>query len=337
MQERRTTIRIPNSCRVQYCSAEDMFPHDGRMVNLSERGAAINAREAHREGDQLTVGFSLPGEDDLLTFTGHVRWSGQQSRGRNKYPVGLEWLPAGPTARHRLLAFLHDQTPKISAKQITRGSIRDWRKNVSIKRLVARIVFTFGAIIMTYLAMQTLSLNRDIGKFAMVVQEQNAMMRHLEDQREQLQRTLLVTQGHLGVAAEEMVRLNISSKQFDQEVHRLHDELAVVELSFAKLQTDRVDLIQMVVDLEWQRMKLEQLLAKVPELRRAIRASIEGRIIGGKPIPSFLQPPTQSSVLNYSNNGNQGFLLRNGASTTTQEVPSMQIRVHEPQLEEAGT
>ncbi len=91
MQERRTTIRIGQQCRTQYCSSEDLLPRDGRITDLSERGVGLLVREAHRIGEVLTVGFSLPGDRTTLTATGVVRWSNPPQKGR-WYPVGLDWI-----------------------------------------------------------------------------------------------------------------------------------------------------------------------------------------------------------------------------------------------------
>src|SRR3989338_4726715 len=122
MQERRTTIRVDRLCRAQYCPADDLIPRDGRLTNLSERGAGLLAHETHRLGARLTVSFSLPEEEEPLTATGVVHWSDARARHGQWYPLGLEWLPMEETARHRLYTFLsrrtQDRPLHVSGEQI---------------------------------------------------------------------------------------------------------------------------------------------------------------------------------------------------------------------------
>ena len=102
MQERRSTIRIEYPARAQYCPSEDLIPRDGRMTNLSERGANLLARETHRLGERITVSFPLPEEEEPLTVTGVVRWSDPTAQRGRWHATGIEWLPLGETASHRL-------------------------------------------------------------------------------------------------------------------------------------------------------------------------------------------------------------------------------------------
>ncbi len=78
MQERRTTVRKALYTRTQYCPSEDLELRDGRIADVSERGAGVLMREKHRGGGLVTGGFSLPGDEDTLTAAGIVLEDGPQ-------------------------------------------------------------------------------------------------------------------------------------------------------------------------------------------------------------------------------------------------------------------
>ena len=89
MQERRTSIRMAHAVAAQYCPSDDLLPRDGKLLDVSERGSRLKAREPRQVGDRITVTFPLEQEQEPLTVTGEVRWQGIQVEHRREPRLGV--------------------------------------------------------------------------------------------------------------------------------------------------------------------------------------------------------------------------------------------------------
>ena len=128
MQERRTTVRCECLERARYRSDNDPTLREGRLTTVTERGLGLLAHEPHRVGEQLTLSFMLPGEDETVTTTGVVRWVSQTTDQKRWYLLGLEWLALEETTRFRLDTFLrtHSETRRRAALEATQPLKQKW-------------------------------------------------------------------------------------------------------------------------------------------------------------------------------------------------------------------
>lgn len=163
MDERRRTVRAAYGVSVQYCPSRELLPRDGRLINLSERGAGLLVGESHPLGEQVTVRVPLPGEEHLLTLTGAIRWSTPQSLFRRHHAVGLEWFPLEETARHRLRTFLDDRAPSLMRR--------------SLLRRVGALTGLAGVGIAGWMVV---SVSRENRQLVTALEQRHAIMRQLE-------------------------------------------------------------------------------------------------------------------------------------------------------------
>jgi hypothetical protein len=326
MQERRTTIRYAYRCHSQYCPSDDLTPRDGVLTNLSESGAGLLAQEPPRAGSLITVGFSLPGEPEPLTATGVVRWAEPKPSGR-WYPVGLDWIPLEPPTRDRLQRFLGRPERRRTAEsapgpeQTGAGKPRVAGKPLS---LMAGLVAAAALILLIIALMaRTAKLNSSLGA-------RDAVIAELGQESDRLRLELGTTRQSLEDTSREVAELDQQARQFGEEVTRLSDEVERFEQSYTTMQDEREALILRVMDLEQERMVLHKRLASPEQLRTAIREAIAARKqeVRAKRL-LFLDAQRQAELARLAH-GNRGFLVRNGALTTT--APSvLTIRVLEPE------
>lgn len=184
MDERRTILRIAYHAPIQYLPSQDLLPHGGRLVDISERGAGVVVSEPYRFGEQLTISIPLPGEEEPLTVTGAVRWSAPQRRVGRRYAVGLEWFPLGETARHRLRTFLTDRLPEAMRR--------------SLVYRTGMLIGLVGAVMTGWIL---LSVYRENRQLISSLEQRRAIIQQLEDQERQ--------------SLEEMTRLHREVRQLE--------------------------------------------------------------------------------------------------------------------------
>ena len=329
MQERRTTVRVAYPCRAQYCAADDLLPRDGRMVNLSERGAGLLVHEPRREGEQLTASFSLPGEHDPVTATGVVRWSAPSKTGR-WHALGLEWLPLEETTRNRLHTFLYTQKQAPVERGAASRSSSWWLWGMWAAALIAAgiVIWLWGT-----------TLQRESRRLREGVAQRNAVIVALQQREEQLahretvlQQELGTAKAHLASATGEMARLDQQAQWLTGDAQRLTQEVEWFQQSYAQVQQERTQLIQQVVSLEQERLQLVGRLSSLPELHVAIREAIEAHKQAEAEARRTHVRLLRSTDAGIRDGDNQGFVVRDGRPTLSRGSGStMWIRVHEPE------
>lgn len=337
MQERRTTIRINHACRAQYCATEDLLPRDGRIANVSERGVNVLLREPHKEGEQVTVSFSLPGADDTVTATGSVRWSAPSRKGR-WYPVGLEWLPLEETTRNRLQAFLRTQAQVAPARAAagTRAAAHE-RSPYRWIVLVAWLAIVGVASAVAYswvtrLQEEARQLEAEVAQRNVLIAELTEREQRLAKREKWLQRELNTTKTHLATAAQEVARLDEQAQHLSGEAQRLNQEVELFQQSYVQVQEERARLIQEVMRLEQEKLQLSRRLSSLPELQLAIREAIESRKKARVEARNVRIQRLRSVDLIIRKGDNQGYVIRDGRPTIGLSAGStLSIRVHEPE------
>lgn len=337
MQERRTTVRVAYQSRAQYCAAEDLLPRDGRLVNLSERGAGVLIREARKPGEQITISFSLPQSADALTATGLVRWSEASGTGKWK-AAGLEWLPLEEVSRNRLHDFLYGQPASVAvpvAPAPTASPISPGRKlNFSWLPWAAAITLLAGALF-TWVQYS----ERRAAKLELGLAQRNTVINVLKEREQRmaqreawLRQELVTAKTHLATASGEIARLDEQANTLGADAQRLRQEVDLFQQSYDTAQKERTDLIQQVLNLEQERLRLVGKLSSLPELQIAIRESIEARRKERRAewISHFRFSAPSNMDTQIRPEDNQGFVLRNG-QPTQRRGPGMSIRVLEPE------
>lgn len=330
MQERRTTVRTHHTCRAQYCASDDLLPRDGRVANVSERGIGLLCREPHREGEQVTVSFSLPGAEDGFTATGLVRWSSATRQGR-WYPAGLEWLPLEDTTRNRLHSFLYGKPQQPAAKPAPPASVR--------LTILTRVLWIAAGLALagtvsfwvTNLQKQARELEREVAQRNAIITQLRQKERRLAARETWLSQELDVARTHLQVAAGEVSRLDEYAQQLSQDASRLNQEVQMFQQSYDQVQQERAVLVKEVMDLEQQKLELAKRLSSVPDLQMAIREAINARRRAEAEQRRLRMPLRALTDIEIRPEDNQGYLVRDGQPTGARPAKStMWIKVHEP-------
>jgi len=333
MQERRTTVRVGYQARAQYCAAEDLLPRDGRLVNLSERGAGMLVREARKLGEQVTISFSLPQSADALTATGLVRWAAASGKGK-WHAAGLEWLPLEEASRNRLHAFLYAQPASVTTPTPPTPGSSGKKINFSWLPWAAAIIL-LAAVMFAWVQFS----ERRAAKLEMGLAQRNTVINVLKDreqrlaQRESWLRQELVTaKTHLATASGEIARLDEQANTLGADAQRLRQEVDLFQQSYDTAQKEHADLIQQVLNLEQERLRLVGKLSSLPELQIAIRESIEARRQEQRAewVSHFRFSAPSNRDTQIRPEDNQGFIVRNG-QPTQRRGSSMSIRVLEPE------
>ena len=312
MQERRTTIRIGQRCRTQYCSSEDLLPRDGRITDVSERGVGLLVREAHRIGEILTVGFSLPGDRTTLTATGVVRWSNPPQKGR-WYPVGLDWMQVEETTRNRLQQFLSRARNAPPPPAPAAAPARSTRRTVVIIAIAIALLLIGGAV-----WLWGRSLQWENQQLQGVVEQRETVIGHLMLQGTQLRQALGTTKTYVAESIAEIVRLDQQTQKAGIQMDALTLQVERIQDSYTQVREERESLMQHVLNLEQDKVDLAKQLATLQALRVAVQDAVDARRI------SFWRGvrPLDEGMLD----GNGGYLLRNGRSTFG---VTSRIRVHD--------
>jgi len=321
MQERRANIRVGQHSRVQYCPSDDLVPKDGQLLNVSERGAGLEVREAHRCGERITVNVSLPGDDEPLTATGVVRWSDLRSPRRRRCRLGLEWLPLEEPARNRLQQFLltRAHAPRRRAFSLQRMRRRGFRAS----RAVWLSAVIFGPLLGVLMLIQLLTLRQENRQLQELNEQRSVIIRQLGEQQNQLQQELSSTKSFLAATVEEVTRLDRQAQQLEGELSTLTTDVGKVQASYDAVKAEREELMQRVMDLQLERTALTKQLKVTQELREAITDAIRARRLIRRDAPpvSASKPP---DVLV----GNRGYIIYDGRPTVAKST--MWIRVLNP-------
>ena len=321
MEERRGTIRLTHQGRTQYCSSEDLIPRDGRVTNVSERGAGLLVREPHRNGEMVTVGFSLPGERTALTATGVVRWSEAPGKG-GWHPIGVDWLQLEDTTKHRLQRFIAEApAPKPKAAK------------PKIGRNTRTILLAVGGVFLAFLTaagvLWVRSIQWENRQLQAIVEQRNRVINQLSQEETQLKQELVTAQEHLAATAGEVARLDQIAQGFGQQVAQLSGEVSQVKQSYEQARQEREELLQRVLDLETERMLLMRRLSSIDELRLAIREAIQTRKTDRQVHWLSLIRSQRMADAQELANGNRGYLVKDGRPTMSGST--VLIRVHEPE------
>ena len=311
MQERRTTIRIPHDCGVQYCSSDELLPRDGRLLNLSENGVGLLAQEAHQDGEQLTVGVSFPGGADRWTATGIVRWSSASSLDGRWHPVGLTWLPLEEAARERLHQFLR-QAPAPPSRSAHR-EVRLWS---------AVMILLVGGLCGAWV----FSLQRENRQLQTVLAQRNSAVQQLEAKGASTHRALEAAKAELTSTTQEVARLDQQAKYLEGETLRLNQDVERFQQSYTQAREERETLMQRVLDLQQERLVQVRNAVPIHELTLAIREAIEAR---ARTTPRSSTADRRVMRLQRSQGGNQGYIIHQGKPTISRST--MWVRVHEPE------
>ena len=322
MQERRLTIRVPYRSRMQYCSSEDLLPRDGRLTNMSDRGAGLLVRESHRQGEMVSVGFALPEEPEALTATGVVRWSADPGQG-HWHAVGLDWLQLDDTTRNRLQRFVAGATP-LEPPASTRPQVSINRTTILWTVAVAALLIT-GIVVAVWLR----SLHWENQQLQAIINQRNAVITQLAQEESRLRLELGEAKTHLADTTSEVARLDQQAQGLGEQIQALTVEVNRVQASYTQVHAERAQLIQQVMDLEQERTTLRRRLSSVEELKTAIQEAIDIRKVA-KQVErlAILHAKRQAEAVAIAN-GNRGYLIRDGRPTIGHTT--VWIRVHDPQ------
>ena len=327
MQERRTAIRVPCERRMQYCAEDDMTPQDGRLVNLSDRGAGVLLREAAQAGQRVTLSVPLPGTSEPLTATGVVRWTGQETP-RHGHPVGLEWFPLDDVSRQGLSAFLNRSAERSSAFPPADGP--QARRKFIMRGAAILALFLCGLVVGVYAYSVIRALRQENWRLTATVTQRDAVIHSLQENATSLHQDLESVQTHLAQTSVDVAQLDRQAQQMAVQVEQLTQNIQQVELAYVNIREDRDRLMRQVLDLEQDRTALTKRLSSIEELRQAIRETISARKAAQQSQRQLLVQTQRESDLKELESGNRGYLVREGNNSTT-TGKGIRINVHDPQ------
>ena len=327
MQERRLTIRIPYVGRLHYCASDDLLPGDGDLVNLSERGMGFLAREAHLAGERVTVSFSLPEQQDVLTASGEIRWSGERAKRGGRHRVGLTWLPLEEATQHRLTQFLYRAAQGAAQGPPNRHPRSEFRQLVR-RRSGVTALLTTGLLVSVWMIVTLRSHNSDLQG---VAQAQRETITRLERREGALQRELNGAREALRATSEDVAHLNEQAGALGRRAAQLHQAVAQFQASYHQLQQEREALIDRVVSLEQARAAMLRQVVPLDQLQVAIREAVSRRQMAMEREPQTLESLTAMEQIEDTIRGNGGFVVLHSPSMPDHHTP-MRIRVHEPEL-----
>ena len=350
MQERRATIRVSCQSRIHYCPSEDLLPRDGRLTNLSERGAGLLTREAHHTGERVTISVPLSQEEEGVTATGLVRWSSPVDLPRRLiwgrwHSVGLEWLPLEETTREHLHRFL-EETMRLPRAHPSATRIR----GRALRRVALLTVVVLGFVAAGLLGLWLLLLGQENRRLHETVQQRTALVRQLEQRERGLQQELGTARQELGSVQQELegaktqvantiaevVRMDQQTQHLEADVERLGQDVAHIQESYVKVREEREQLMQRVLGLQEERLRLEQerrqlthRLSSIPDLRLAIQEAIRARKAEARAQRRLLAQARGQTERQAGQEGNRGYLIRESRPALNRST--VWIRVHEPE------
>lgn len=334
MQERRTTIRIDQRRRAQYCPADDLVPRDGALLNLSERGAGLEVHEAHRVGERVTVNVLLPDDHGPLTGTGVVRWSDVRTPGRRRCRMGLEWLPLEDAGRSRLQQFLYAAAQRPRGGRHAKLIAAAFRPATMLRRALVLTAIVTGPLVVILLALRLLSLQTQNYDLQRLSDERMQIIGQLETQQEALHGELGMAKAHLAATAGEVARLDQQARQLEGSLTQLHQDFGRMEGSYQQVHGERTQLMEQVAQLEQTRLQLTRRLRASQQLRQLVLEMIRARrqpLRRSVPAPVLADVPTDRPMKFI---GNHGYVILDGTPTAGRSV--LWIRVHDPVADAAA-
>ena len=315
MQERRSTVRVPYESRVQCCQADDFLPRDGRLFNLSERGAGVQVRTTPKLGERLTLSLLLPGDVEPWIATGLVRWSGPHTPKSRWQSLGLEWLPLEEASRHQLHRFLYAATQHVSARPAAAPIRFRWPASV-MRSLAIGLALCAAAVAGGALYLWVLSLRGENQLLTNEVSHRDNLIGILQQHNTRLAGELGTAKSSLAVTTAEVVRLDHQAQQLGTEIQQLTAGVDEMQRSYVQVREERDQLTQQVLGLEQERATLERRLSSVEELRLAIGEAIEARRQAREVQQQLLAQERRAADLQFVGGGNQGYLIREGRPTS---------------------
>lgn len=319
MQERRTTIRKSHDARMQYCPAEDLELRDGRLADVSDRGAGVLVRERHRSGELVTLGFSLPDAEDTLTATGVIRWAGSESPKGRWHRAGIEWLPLEDATRNRLHQFLETAKPAPSRKAAAAPS-------ASLRRVWLVAAAVAIGLIGWLLYRWASTLATENTELVNALQRRDAIIHSLGEEGQRLQLDLGTARRYLAETAGEVARLDVQAQLFGREVERLNYDVERFQRSSLQAREERAQLMQKVLNLEQEKASLAKRLASVDELKLAIRDAVESRKQAQQAERLAMLKSRRDEQERWLAQGNRGYLIRDGRPTVGRSTVWIRVR-----------
>ncbi|MBI2093169.1 MAG: PilZ domain-containing protein [Candidatus Omnitrophica bacterium] len=274
MQERRTIVRIPHRLRVPYCPVRDTRIRDGKIEDLSERGARLVTREDHAQDEKIAVSVPLSGMADTVTLTGRVRWS--LSPLRRRHVLGVEWLLLEEPTRRRLHQFLLQrsrETGNLPSIVAVKPALRPNRL-----RRIRSVLFRLAlALIIPAVSLWIFSLRDSQQQLLTLLNQREALVQSLSNRALVLQEALGSAQVHLSTTTGEVNRLTQEADTMDQQVQQLAQDVAGVVASHQNITEQRALLIKELQQREEERSLLAQRLLSPQELAVAIQEAIARR------------------------------------------------------------
>ena len=260
MQERRATIRLIHGGFIHYAFPGPSDPRDGRLENISERGAGLLLQETPPSGEPLVVTFSLPGSRDWLTATGVVRWSGRVPK-RRWCQAGLSWMPMEDEARLSLSRFLSHRAAADgnTASPLHIGSMAPaQRAAAQPSRILTAISVGLVWLLASGLAWTLIQLSV------------------LAQRRVSLQEDLGLAQAHVASTMEEIARLDQQAEQLERQTRQFNMDVQQFQVSHLALEVERDQLKQRVLQLEASSQPSLRMVSQ-EALDRAVRETIAMR------------------------------------------------------------
>lgn len=295
---------------MQYCPIENPHPRDGRIKNISERGVSLLVREGHCSGEQITLSGLLPGGRLLFTASGTVRWSNPHSNGSRWHSLGLEWGSLDETNRNRLEAFLR---PSVSVKSSIPFYRRYGFQKLNRLKLSVYLGVIAGLSIGFLFGLWGLSLQRQNDQLNMAIVQRENTITKLNQEGQRLRKDLGDAKTQLSQTASEALWLNQQAQLFAVDIRKLSEKVDQIQASYAQVHEERRQLMQKVLELEQERVRLSRTISSYPELNLAISEAISLRLHA-----KYARSP-----------GNRGYIVYGGHPT--KETSRFVIRIHEPE------
>lgn len=262
---------------------------DGCITNLSERGLGFLAREPYEPGERITLSFSLPGDPELVTMTGRVRWSHDEPVRKSWYRIGLEWTPTDDLSPQQLALFLQRRAQRAvgqgrMAEPLARAEeprpAPRWPREPAARRWIISSLRTgalLGLAICAALGGRVWFLNMDNRRLTREIQRRNAVISQLELREQRFEQELEGATRELSQTLGDVERLDVQTSQFEHGMQELVSNVEQFRSAYSKAQGERADLIRRILDLERDRAVLVERLTAMPAIQQLIAETIAAR------------------------------------------------------------
>ena len=202
-------------------------------------------------------------------------------------------------------------------------------RSASISPFIFRTALVLGALLVAGFTLWVLVLSQKNRSLGEAIQQRNAIIRHVEAREAQLKDQLTAARTQLASASNTVAHFGQQTQELGAEVGRLNGEVERFQQSYVRIREDREQLVQRVLDLEQERVRMAKRLSSIPELRLAIREAVETRRSAQRHARVQTLMARKEAVRQRALKGNQGYLVRDGRPTAGRST--MWIRVHEPE------